>query len=147
MPCNTKEQELFNRFFDFDRNVRGWVPFAPAQGENHTEQTWAPRVDIRETSEGFTFQFDLPGLKQEEIDIEFKEDNLTVRGERKLEQEEKREGYVRTERYHGKFQRSFTLKAPVDGDRVTATYRNGVLEIVLPKAEAVKPKKIAVIAE
>ena len=147
MPCNTKEQELFNRLFDFDRNVFGWVPHSAPQGETRTQATWTPRVDIRETEEAFTFHFDLPGLKQEEIDIEYNEDTLTIKGERKQEQETKQEGYVRTERYYGKFQRSFTLKTPVEGERITATYKNGVLEVVLPKAEAVKPKKITVTTE
>lgn len=149
MSYQTTERELFNRLFGFDNSVRALIPPSARKCDTNraSEQIWTPSVDISETNEAFTFQFDLPGLKQEEIDIEFKDDTLLVQGERKTETEEKREGYVRSERYFGKFQRAFTIKTPVDSDSVTATYRNGVLEISLPKAEAIKPKKIAVNAE
>ncbi len=136
------ERDLFNRLFDYDNRTCDKTAEAPKH-EAHTD--WTPAVDIQEESNAFRLQFDLPGLKQEEIDIELKGEALTIKGERS--QPEKREGYLRTERVYGKFQRSFTFRTPVEGDKVTANYRNGVLEVLVPKAAGVQPKKIVVANE
>lgn len=138
------ERELFNRLFDYDNRACGKTAEAP---KHEARTDWTPAVDIQEESNAFRLQFDLPGLKQEEIDIELKGEVLTIKGERTQAQEEKREGYLRTERVWGKFQRSFTFRTPVEGDKVTATYRNGVLEVLVPKTEEVQPKKIVVANE
>ncbi|HEV2474309.1 MAG TPA: Hsp20/alpha crystallin family protein, partial [Chthonomonadales bacterium] len=83
-------------------------------------------------------------MKQEEIDVEMADDTLTIRGERRLEEDHPRENYVREERQFGAFQRTFTIGVPIETAQVSAQYRNGVLEVRLPKSEVTKPKKVQV---
>jgi len=108
---------------------------------------WAPDVDIKETDKEILIKADLPGMKMEDIDVSVDEDQLVIKGERKEEKEEKDKDYVRVERNYGSFYRSFSIGVPVKSDQVGATYKNGVLEITLPKSEAKKPKKIAIKGE
>ena len=115
--------------------------------EHVSAQVWSPAVDVFEDHEVIVIKADLPGIKQEEIDIEMTDDTLTIRGERKFDDEQRREHYVRVERQYGNFQRSFTIGLPIQPDKVTANYRNGILEVTLPKAEAIKPKKVQVSVE
>ncbi len=120
----------------------------PASSNTNTAPgSWSPAVDVAETEEAITLHIELPGMKQEEIDIELTGDTLTIRGERKRVREEQKDNFVRVERSYGRFQRSFTLATPVQNDKVSAAYRDGVLEITLPKSEETKPRKIAVTAE
>ena len=98
---------------------------------------WTPAVDVFEDIEGVTFKFDLP-------EVEAKDGVLTVRGQRKLEREDKREGYHRIERSYGVFARSFTLPATLQADKATAEQKNGVLRIFVPKRAEAKPKSISV---
>ena len=109
-----------------------------------TARSWAPAVDIVEDQNEIVLKAELPGLKQEDIDIELVGDTLTLRGERKFEDTQRRDNYVRMERSYGAFQRAFTIGVPVEADKVSATYKDGVLEVHLPKSEATKPKKVRV---
>ena len=110
-------------------------------------RTWAPAVDIFEDREEIVVKAELPGLKQQDIDIELTGDTLTLKGERRFEDTQRRDNYVRVERAYGHFQRSFTIGVPVQHDAVKASYRDGLLEIHLPKSEETKPKKVQVTAE
>ena len=104
----------------------------------------SPAVDIEETAEAFVLRADLPGVSQKYIKVSFTGDTLTLRAERKRE-DEKREGSLhRTERVYGAFERTFTLTSPVRGDQIKATYRDGVLEIRVPKAEEAKVREVEV---
>ena len=105
---------------------------------------WSPAVDVAETQHEIVLRAELPGLKPEDVDIELTGDTLTLRGERKFENEERKDNFVRVERSYGRFQRSFTLGVPVQNDQVSATYRDGVLEIHLPKSEQTRPRKVQV---
>jgi HSP20 family protein len=105
---------------------------------------WSPAVDVAENANEIVLRAEIPGMKQDEIDIELTGDTLTLRGERKFENEERKENFVRVERSYGRFQRSFTLGVPIQNDKVTATYRDGILEIHLPKSEETKPRKVTV---
>ncbi|MCR4426328.1 MAG: Hsp20/alpha crystallin family protein [Firmicutes bacterium] len=105
---------------------------------------WLVPVDIIETPEEFVVRAELPGMRLEDIDITMVEDQLTIRGKRTEEKEEKGRNYLRVERRTGSFYRTLNLTAPIAGDRVRATYKAGVLEIHLPKAEDIKPKQIKV---
>jgi len=105
---------------------------------------WAPEVDIRETDKEITITADLPGMKLEDIDVSVDENQLVIKGERKLEKKEEEKDYVRVERSYGSFYRSFSIGIPVKEDQIKASYKDGVLKIVVPKAEAKKPKKIAI---
>lgn len=107
---------------------------------------WAPDVDIKETDKEILVRADLPGMRQEDIDVSIDENQLVIKGERKMEKEEKEKDYVRVERSYGSFYRSFSLGTPIKEDQVKATYKDGVLEVVLPKAEVKKAKKIQITA-
>ena len=134
----------------FDTFLRLQDVFSPraAQPREHVSaRVWSPTVDVFEDAGAIVIKADLPGVKQEDIDIEMNGDTLTIRGERKFEDEARRDNYVRVERQYGAFQRAFTIGTPVEPEGVKATYRNGVLELTIPKAEAGKPKKVQVSAE
>ena len=115
-----------------------------SEEEGLAPRAWAPAVDIYETDEKMVIKVELPGLKKEDIDIEVRDSTLTLKGERKFEKEIKRENYHRVERAYGSFQRSFTLPSTVKQEAIEASFKEGILEISLPKAEEVKPKKLAI---
>jgi HSP20 family protein len=108
-----------------------------------TLSRWTPPVDVYQDKDQFTVVAELPGLKKEEIEISLDGYTLTISGERKAQEKEGDQGF-RTERFFGKFQRSLTLPSAVDAGKVKATYKDGVLEVVLPKAEEAKTKQIEV---
>lgn len=124
----------------FEETVRR----AEAGGEAVAPVAWMPAVDVKETPHEFTVYVELPGVKPEEVSVQLRDDNLIIEGERKFEDEEHRENYIRRERAYGRFRRVFRLATPVQEEQVTASYRDGVLTIVLPKAEAAKPRRIEV---
>ena len=103
---------------------------------------WNPAVNVYQDKDRFTVVVELPGLKKEEIEISLHDDTLTIAGERKREESSAQE--FLTERLYGKFQRSLTLPTAVDAEKVKANYKNGLLQVVLPKAEEAKPKQIEV---
>jgi HSP20 family protein len=105
-------------------------------------RAWAPAVDIYETPEReYVIKADLPEMKREEIQLTFEHNVLTLSGERKTEAVD---GLHRAERFHGHFSRSFTLPATVDGNRISAAYKDGVLTVRVPQREEAKPKQIEV---
>lgn len=105
--------------------------------------SWNPPVDIAETAEKIVLAMEVPGMRQEDIDIRFEDQTLTLRGERKFEKVEGRI-YHRVERLYGSFVRSFALPRTVDPAGIAASYRDGLLEIELPKREESKPKQIQI---
>ena len=107
---------------------------------------WSPPVDIYETDEALVMKAELPGFSKDDISIELKENTLVIKGERKHEDEVKEGNYHRKERMYGAFQRSFMLPATVDREKVSASYKDGILELRLPKAVEAQPKRIAVSA-
>jgi HSP20 family protein len=122
---------LFNTVFD-----------APAGSNSGNLRRWVPAMDLLETADHFVLRADLPGLAEEDVNIELEDSTLTVSGERKSEHEEHEEGYYRVERAFGGFSRSLTLPKGVDPEAVTASFDRGVLEIRIPKPEERKPKRI-----
>ncbi len=129
-------QEEMNRLVDSVFN-RTSAPRDPAFG-------FTPLVDIEETPEEFVIKADLPGMSQKDVRVSLMGDTLSLRGERHQENTRQDGGYVRVERSHGQFERVFTLGSPVRADQVKATYRDGVLEIRVPKAEEAKTREIPV---
>jgi HSP20 family protein len=105
---------------------------------------WAPPVDIVETDDALVMKVELPGFSKDDIQIELHDNRLTLRGERKYEKEVKEEQYRRRERAYGRFERSFLLPTVIDQDKVTAEFKDGVLELRLPKSQEAKAKRIAV---
>jgi len=111
------------------------------------ERGWMPAVDVFEKDDKFVVKAELPGMKEEDIDVSVVGDTLTVKGERKTETEVEEEDYYRCERSYGSFYRSIPLPSTVDASKIEASYEDGVLEVTLPKIAEVKPKKIAVSAK
>ena len=105
---------------------------------------WTPPVEIDDTDEALMVRVELPGVAKENVHVEFHENTLTLRGERKPDPQVKEGQYYRQERTYGPFQRTFTLPTLVDTAKVQATYRDGLLELCLPKSEAAKTKRITI---
>lgn len=117
----------------------GESPFAKTFAES-----WLPSVDISETKNDFVVKAELPGLEAKDVNVSISGDILTIKGEKKAEEEEKDEHYHRVERYSGSFQRVFQLSSGVKADKIEATFDKGVLKVTLPKVEEAKKKKIEV---
>lgn len=109
-----------------------------------TTGVWSPAVDIYETEKAIILKVELPGLSKDDISIEIKDDNLTLRGERKFEKDIREENYHRIERSYGTFSRSFSLPKTINKNKVDATFKDGILEITIPKAEETRPKQIEI---
>ncbi|HEY8041867.1 MAG TPA: Hsp20/alpha crystallin family protein [Polyangiaceae bacterium] len=105
---------------------------------------YAPPVDIFEDKDAFLLKVEVPGMKSNDVHVSVENGVLTVRGERKLEQEDKRDGYTRIERAYGSFVRSFSLPKTVDGEHLEAEMHDGVLSIRLPKQAAPEPKRVPI---
>ncbi len=108
------------------------------------DRVWAPPVDIYETKDDLVITAELPGIKEKDVHLSIVGDVLSLRGQRAPEHQVKEENYHRIERWSGNFERHIQLPIPVQPDRVRATYRDGVLEIRLPKVEEVKPREIKI---
>jgi HSP20 family protein len=106
--------------------------------------TWAPAVDIYEQGDSTVLKVDLPGIDPKDVDIRVENNILSLRGERKLGPDVKRETCHRVERAYGAFSRSFTLPSVVDTSKIKADYRDGVLKVTLPQKEEARPKQISV---
>jgi HSP20 family protein len=118
--------------------------FSEFYGEPMT-RGWAPPVDIYETDEHeVVIKVDLPDVKRDDINVTFEHGVLTLKGERKFEEDVNRDAFQRRERHYGTFSRSFTLPNSVDASRISAAYKDGVLTVRLPQREEAKPKQIEV---
>jgi HSP20 family protein len=109
-----------------------------------SDRVWNPSVDISESEEGFELKADLPGMKKEDINIEYKENVLSISGEKSHVDEKENKSFHRMERSYGKFERSFRLPSHIKADEIKASFKNGVLSVKVPKAEEAKAKEIAV---
>lgn len=107
---------------------------------------WAPPVDILETQDRLVFRAEVPGVRKDDLNVRIENGVLTLHGQRKQETDVREENAHRLERVYGAFSRSFSLPTTVDGARVAATYKDGVLEVTVPKAETAKPKQVEIIA-
>jgi HSP20 family protein len=130
-------QDRMNRLFE--------QTLSRSRGEEGvTATTWTPAVDIYETADTILMKAELPGVAREDIQIQIDGNTLTLKGERRFARDVQEESYLRIERAYGSFHRSFALPATVQQENVRAVLKDGVLELVLPKAEDSKPKRISV---
>src|SRR5262244_3063225 len=113
-------------------------------GAGSAVRMWAPVLDMHETKDDLVLNFELPGVTDKDVSLSITGDLLTLKGERATNRDLKNESVSHVERVYGKFERSVQLPMPVQADKVKATYRDGVLEVKLPKAEEVKPKEIKI---
>lgn len=120
--------------------------YSRGQGDDEvlSAASFAPPVDIYEDDQKLALKLEVPGVKQDDIDIQVEGRTLTVRGERKYEKEEKQENFHRVEHRYGTFARSFTLPNSVDAENVKATYDAGVLQLEFPKKAEAKPRQIKI---
>jgi HSP20 family protein len=125
---------MFDRFFRGDVDDEGAL----------TATSWLPAVDVAELDDRYEVKLELPGVSKEDVKISLQDDLLTVHGEKKQEKESKGKNFHRVERSYGSFRRTFTLPARVKADRVEAAFADGVLTVVLPKAEEARRKQIDV---
>ena len=133
---NTLQNEmnrLFNTFFD-----------APAPNGSVAQRRWLPPMDLVENKDEFVLRADLPGVSEDDVNIELEDNVLTISGERKSEHEERKEGFHRVERASGSFSRSLTLPEGVNPEGIKASFDRGVLQVHIPKPEERKPRKVAI---
>jgi HSP20 family protein len=127
--------DLYNRALSWPRRGSQEV-MAPGD--------WAPRVDIAETDKEFSIKAEIPEVKKEDVKVSVDNGVLTIKGERKQEKEEKNKKFHRIERFYGSFTRSFTLPDNVDESKIEASFKDGVLNLSIPKTAETKPKAIDV---
>lgn len=118
--------------------------FTPWGGASRSGQSFNPAIDIVENDSAYLLKAELPGLAPENIDVQVENDVLTVRGERKYENEEERGGYRRVERSYGSFARSFVLPKGTEAEAIEAQVQHGVLTVTIPKAPAATVRKVEV---
>lgn len=124
----------------FDSSLLRWGD----RGVGLLEGAWSPAIDIYDSKDNIMVKADIPGMKKDEIHVSVHGDTLIIKGEKKQEKETKEKDFVRTERFYGSFNRAIRLPAEVDVSGVSASYKNGVLELVLPKKEESKPKQLKI---
>lgn len=122
----------------------GEGPFRGVDTANLSFGEWAPAVDIQETDKEYVVKADLPEVKKEDVKVELADGVLTVEGERKMEKEEKDKKFHKIEREYGKFVRRFALPSEIDSAKLSADFKDGVLNVHLPKSPETKPKAVTV---
>lgn len=131
-------QDRINRVFD---------DMFPTTGEGREDAglfEWRPMVDTYEKDDAIMIKAELPGLKKDDVSIDVNNNVLSIKGERKDEENVEEDNYYRRERFYGKFQRAFTLPDNVDTDKIEASFKDGILEVKVPKTEESKGKKIEI---
>lgn len=137
--------EPFNILTQLQRELDRFRDTDEGSGRISTAE-WTPAVDIKEEANQFVIHADIPGVNPDDIDISMENGVLTIKGEKNTEAKTDKENYKRVERIYGSFYRRFSLPDTADNDAISATFKHGVLDIVIPKREAIKPKKISVVS-
>lgn len=132
VPFSSAMSRVFDEFFPGMFGNEGSMPTV----------TWRPQVDIVEQDDKVLIRADMPGLEKDNIKVIVNDGLLTIEGSREEKRDEKSKGFVRTERFAGTFARSFNLPAWADASKIDANYKNGVLEVTVPKTEKARPKEI-----
>lgn len=145
MGKDIKSYDPFEKMFgireDFDSMLKD---FFRDFGTSSSRPGVFPLMDVREDSEKYTVAVEVPGMTRDDINLSIQDDQLVVEGEKKEEEKEEDESYLRVERSYGRFRRRLRLPGDVDQEKVDAKYKDGVLNIHLPKTEEKKPKEIEV---
>ena len=126
----------------FGRRMRPW--FADRWSRTPEMELTAPAVDLYEEKDDIVVKAELPGMEKDKIEVNLADHTLTIKGEKKTEEEVKKENYYRSERFHGSFLRTLELPKDVHGDKVKASFKDGILEVRLPKTEEAKRKEVKV---
>jgi len=132
--------DQLSRFFNLPTSMK-WPEFSL---DTTAEPAWTPAIDVLENKDSFQIKADMPGMDKKDITVAVDGDILTIKGQKTEEKELKENGVVRKERAYGSFYRSVSLPQSVDATKVKASYKNGVLELLIPKKEEAKPKQIEI---
>ncbi len=140
---------LLDRYDPVSRNLALWQDtlrnfFGEGSLDASRGTSWVPAVDVYEDKERFTFKFDMPEVRKEDVSVRVENNILTVEGSRKLEFETKKENYHRVERTHGRFARSFSLPSTLETEKIDAEMKNGVLRVTLNKKPEAQPRTITI---
>ncbi len=141
---NLQNYNPFQDLWGLGDEVSRFLWGAKARKEQEKSSQWLPAVDITEDTESIRIHAELPGLKKEDVKITLRDGVLSIQGERKFSDEKKKENYYRLERSYGVFTRSFSLPTTVDSEKVQASMKDGVLELVVPKKPEAKEKEISI---
>jgi HSP20 family protein len=133
----------FNRMFKSFDDRFGFVK-REENGDEYENAVWMPLTDVAEDNDNYYLKDDLPGIKKDDVKISYTNGNLSISGERAQEKESKDKQYHRIERSYGKYYRSFRLPEKIKEDKINAEFKDGQLNVTIPKAEEVKPKEIAI---
>jgi HSP20 family protein len=131
-------QDEINRLFDITLGRSAFDHAGLFDGE------WAPAIDVYENDDKVVVKTELPGLSEKDIEVDILGDTLTIKGEKRKEEEKKDKHYHRVERTYGSFHRTVTLPGMVESEKAKASFKNGVLEITIPKKEEAKPRQVKV---
>jgi HSP20 family protein len=139
----------FREMLDLQRGINQLFDSSVGRTSNEGVglSTWSPAVDIYEDDAAFIIKLELPEVTREDVKVNLHENTLSISGERRIENEDKREGYHRVERSYGQFYRSFTLPPNVNAEAINAQFKDGMLRLSIPKKEEAKPKQIEVNVE
>lgn len=141
----TPFRELDRMRREMDQVWRSFLPERPLRkGEVAVFGEWFPEFDLSETKDALVVKAEVPGISPKDIDISLVDNTLTIKGEKKQDLEEKNEDYHYIGRSYGAFARAIALPREVQGDKVTASYKDGVLKIILPKSQEAKEKEISI---
>lgn len=140
-PRRNLMRSLFDDFFDVvetpGRGRRSWFEGA----------MWEPAIDLIDQKDKLVAKVELPGVDKKDVKISLTENNLTIQGEIKKEEETKKENYYYRERAYGNYARTISLPTEIDKDKISAKFKNGILEVTMPKKPEVQPKEISIEAE
>ena len=129
---------------ELQRSINQLFNTGRTTGDDVALSAWTPAVDIFESDNDYVIKLELPEVSRDDVKVNLNDQTLTISGERKIENEDKRDGYHRIERSYGQFYRSFTLPPNVNAEAINAQFKDGVLRLTLPKREEAKPKQIDV---
>lgn len=138
----------YRELFDLQRDINQLFDASyAAPGEDVALRAWTPAVDVYEDENSFLIKLELPEVNKDDVKVSLNENTLSISGERRVENEQKRDNYHRVERSYGQFYRSFTLPPNVNTAAINAQFKDGMLRLTLPKKEEAKPKQIEVKVE
>ena len=131
---------------EMDRLFDDLVPFRLFDEErNIATGVWNPRTDIIETDNDFIINVDLPGVKKQDVTVNYQDNQLSITGERKAEEVKEKKDFLRKERIYGNFHRVYTLPQSIDPNKITANFKDGILTVSVPKTEESKPKQVKIL--
>jgi HSP20 family protein len=134
----------FNKLFNTFGPRFGITRDADSGSDEYENAVWSPLTDVTEDKDNYLLSLDIPGVPKENVKISYTNGQLVISGERKLEKENKEKNYYRVERSYGRFYRSFNLPQEIKEDQIEASFKDGQLNITIPKAEKAKPKEISI---